>query len=88
MRVRFSERLTIAQYIDSAQRCNDLVARMDFLYILLALIQGHLHVVLLPTASNREQDVLLQTDVYNFPAEVIPRMYLNTGQTDDLVSRF
>ena len=61
---------------------------MDFLPTLLALIQRHLHMVLLPTASNREQDVLLQTDVYNFPAEVIPRMYLDSGQTDDLVSPF
>lgn len=61
---------------------------MDFLPALLALIQRHLHMVLLPTASNREQDVLLQTDVYNFPAEVIPRMYLDSGQADDLVSPF
>ena len=52
---------------------------MDFLHTLLALIQRHLHVVLLPTASNRTQDILFHTDVYNFPAEVLARLCLDSG---------
>ena len=61
---------------------------MEFLRTLFALIQRHLHVVLLPTAANRKQAILLQTDVYYLPAEVLPRLCLDSGQTENPVSPF